>query len=580
MGEGSSQAIILNGRVLDPAQEVLREASGREIFLRPQSFAALMYLAANAQRVVTKDELMDTLWPNTAVTENSLAQCIHEIRRALGDDNQTILKTAARRGYRLVIEDTTTREGVAPASLPALPAPPVQREVWKRPITYLLTSLVIATLAIYLWVTQQEQQSVEPQSIAVLPFSYESDDKQLSHLAAGFTEDVITDLTRFRDLEVIAQNSTRIYGDEPRDVQRIGRDLNVRYVLEGSIRRQGGSLRVTAQLVDASTAARVWAERWERPVTDVFAIQTELSQELAGNIGGFAGTVLAADKKAALRKRPSNLTAYDLYLTGIEAKNREDKYSVSEAIKLFKRSIEIDPHFARAWAMLASAYAISTHWAEDPAEAHRLYEEAASRAVELDPLDAEAHAGLGMALARHSHPERAKAEFEEALRLNPNSADVLTRYSYWAATLGMPEKGADMAKRAIRLNPAAPPSAIRFIRSAFIAADRYEEALAVHNRLAKEKYVDPDYIDGAVIMAMLDRGDEASALVAEGVKNYPDLTIESWTGTSDWGEADRAKAVAQMRKAGFPACSSPVVIAEGQIVFRLPECVQAKAVAP
>lgn len=137
-----------------------------------------------------------------------------------------------------------------------------------------------------------------------------------------------------------------------------------------------------------------------------------------------------------------------------------------------------------------------------------------------------------------------------------------------------------MAKKAIRLNPAAPPSAIRFIRGAFIAADRYEEALAVHNRLAKEKYVDPDYIDGAVAMAMLDRGDEARALVAEGVKNYPDLTIESWTGTSDWGEADRAKAVAQMRKAGFPACSNHDGVVKGQIVFRLPECVEAGAAAP
>jgi tetratricopeptide (TPR) repeat protein len=229
--------------------------------------------------------------------------------------------------------------------------------------------------------------------------------------------------------------------------------------------------------------------------------------------------------------------------------------------------------------MLASAYARSSHWAEDPAEAHRLYEEAAARAVELDPLDAEAHAGLGMALARHSHPERAKAEFEEALRLNPNSADVLTRYAYWAATLGMPEKGADMAEKAIRLNPAAPPSALRFIRGALISADRYEEAFEVHNKLAKDKYVDPDYIDGAIIMAMLNRSADARALVAEGIKNYPDLTIESWTGTSDWGEADRAKAIAQMRKAGFPVCSSPDGVVEGLIAFRLPECVGAGAAA-
>jgi TolB-like protein/DNA-binding winged helix-turn-helix (wHTH) protein/tetratricopeptide (TPR) repeat protein len=580
MNERSSQLIILNGRVLDTAQEVLSEASGKEISLRPQSYAVLKYLAVHADRIVTKDELMDALWPNIAVTENSLVQCVHEIRRALGDDNQSVLKTVAKRGYRLVFTVTNAASGTVQPSTIGLAHQSVQSVARQRFIPYLVISLIVATFGIYFWETRLERKSVDPPSIAVLPFDYESDDKQQSYLAAGFTEDVITDLTRFRDLEVIAQNSTQSYTVEPHDVQKIGRDLHVRYVLEGSLRRQGDHLRVTAQLVDASSAARVWAERWERPITDVFAIQTELSQELAGKIGGFTGTVLAADKKAALRKRPSNLTAYDLYLTGIEAKNREDEASVNEAIKLFKRSIEIDPHFARAWTMLGSAYAISTHWAENPDEAHRLYEEAVSRAVELDPLDAEAHAGLGMALARHSHAERAKAEFEEALRLNPNSADVLTRYSYWAAAFGLAEKGGDMAKQAIRLNPAAAPSAIRFIRGAFIAADRYEEALAVHNRLAKEKYVDPDYIDGAVIMAMQDRGDEARALVAEGVKKYPNLTIESWTGTSEWGEADRAKAVAQMRKAGFPTCSSPDGVVKGQIVFRLPECVKADAAAP
>ncbi|MFN0192899.1 MAG: winged helix-turn-helix domain-containing tetratricopeptide repeat protein [Aestuariivirga sp.] len=580
MDERQSQAIVLNGRVFDTAAEVLRNPAGSDIPLRPQSFAVLKHLVLNADRVVTKDELMGAVWLDVAVTENSLVQCIHEIRRALGDESQSVLKTVARRGYRLVIEDTHTSIGTEWATTTRLNAQSTQRRAWRRPAIYATVFLIVATFGFYFWQANLNQKSVDTPSIAVLPFIYESDDDQQSYLAAGFTEDVITDLTRFRDLEVIAQNSTKIFADEPHDIKKIGRDLDVRYVLEGSIRRQGMQMRVTAQLVDASSAARVWAERWDRPVADIFVIQTELSQELAGKIGGFTGTVLAADKAAAMRKRPGNLTAYDLYLTGIEAKNREDEASVSEAIKLFKRSIEIDPHFARAWTMLGSAYAISSQWTTDMDETHRLYEEAVTRAVELDPLDAEAHAGLAFALARHSHPERAKAEFDEALRLNPNSADVLIRYSYWAASLGLPEKGADMAKQAFRLNPAAPPSALRFMRGAFIAADRYQEALTVHNRLPREKYIDPDYIDGAIILAMLDRSDEAKALVAEGTKKYPDLTIESWTGTSDWGEADRAKAVGQMRKAGFPACASATTVEKEHIVFRLPECVQADASGP
>jgi TolB-like protein len=556
MAELQAPTIMLNGRAFDTAAEELRDTAGNHVTLRPQSVAVLKYLVLKADRVVTKDELMGAVWPNVAVTENSLVQCIHEIRRALGDESQSILKTVSRRGYRLVVGEANTLKAIERATTAKPNVQPTQLWAMWRPTLYAAMCL-----------------------IAVLPFNYESDDKQQSYLAAGFTEDVITDLTRFRDLEVIAQNSTKIYSDEPHDIKKIGRDLNVRYVLEGSIRKQGTQLRVTAQLVDASSAARVWAERWDRPVADIFAIQTELSQELAGKIGGFTGTVLAADKAAAMRKRPGNLTAYDLYLTGIEAKNRENEASVREAITLFKRSIEVDPHFARAWTMLGSAYAISTQWTNNVDETHRLYEEAVTRAVELDPLDAEAHAALGFALARHSHPERARAEFDEALRLNPNSADVLARYSYWASTFGLPEKGADMAKQAFRLNPAAPPSSLRFMRAAFISADRYEEAFTVHNRLPKEKHVYPDYIDGAIILAMMDRSDEAKALVAEGTKKYPDLTIESWTGTSDWGEADRSKAVKQMRKAGFPPCASTSVVAREHIVVRLSECVQADAKA-
>ena len=185
---------------------------------------------------------------------------------------------------------------------------------------------------------------------------------------------------------------------------------------------------------------------------------------------------------------------------------------------------------------------------------------------------AEAHAGLGFALSLHANPQRGKAEFEEALRLNPNSADVLTRYSYWAASFNMAEKGADMAERAIRLNPSAPPSAIRPLRAALIAADRIQVALAIHDRLPKEKYIDADYIEGAIILAEMNRGEAAKALVANALIEFPDLTIESWAGTPDWGEADRAKVIDQMRKAGFPACASAGSVKQQHIVFRLPEC--------
>ena len=565
MDSHPSVQIEFSGFALDPEAEVLCDSSGKELSLRSQSFAVLKYLALNGDKVVSKSELMDAVWPGIAVTENSLVQCIHEIRQVLGDENQSILKTVARRGYRLNINEI---QGVTTVNLSATNV--VNSRLWLRGGLAIAAILAIAVLTIFVWRQFPVLDAGDTPSIAVLPFNYVSDDQQVSHLADGFTDDIITDLTRFRDLAVIASNSSAVYKQEPRDIRKIGRELNVDYVLEGQLRRQNNQFRVTAQLVDTSTGTQVWAERWDRPIEDVFAIQTELSQELAGKIGGFTGTLLAADKAAAMRKRPSNLNAYDIYLMGIEAKNREDKASLAEAITLFKRSLEVDPRFARAWTMLGSAYAMSKRWSDNVDETNRLYVDAVSRAVELDPLDAEAHAQLGFALTLNAlDPKRGKAEFDEALRLNPNSADVLTRYSYWAAGFGEAEKGAEMAKQAMKLNPSAPPSAIRPMRYAFMAADRNEEALAIHSRLAKEKYIDADFIEGAILLALFNKQSEANALVADAQTNFPDLTIESWTGTPDWSDAERVKVVAQMRKAGFSPCSPK----DAQIAVRLPECI-------
>ena len=193
---------------------------------------------------------------------------------------------------------------------------------------------------------------------------------------------------------------------------------------------------------------------------DVFAVQTEVAEQVAGQLGGYTGTVLAADRASAARKRPSDLTAYDLYLLATEDKRRETKESVTEAIDLLNRSLQIDPNFARAWMVLGSCYAIALRWTDNWDETHALYEKYMRRAVELDPMDAEAHAGLGFALAHDGDLKQAEAEFVEALRLNPNSADVLTRYAFWASSFGKPDEGAAMAELAIRLKPNAPPWAI------------------------------------------------------------------------------------------------------------------------
>ncbi|MFO1075970.1 MAG: adenylate/guanylate cyclase domain-containing protein, partial [Geminicoccaceae bacterium] len=421
------------------------------------------------------------------------------------------------------------------------------------------------------WLLGRTDAPVEP-SIAVLPFEDLGGDDATGRLADGITEDIITDLARFRDLAVIARNSTAVYRNRPDDVRRIGRDLGARFVLEGSIPRQGGQVRVTAQLIDAGSGAHVWSEQWDRPIEDVFAVQTELADRVAGQLGGYTGTILATDRATAARKRPSDLSAYDLYLLAVERKQRETKESIAEAVALLERSLAIDPDFARAWMVLGSCYAVSLRWSDDWNGTHARYEENMRRAVELDPMDAEARAGLGFALAHDGDMAQAEAEFQEALRLNPNSADVLARYALWQSTFGKPDEGAVMAERAIRLNPAAPPWALRFLRDAFLYAGRNEQALEIHRKVPKEMFSDADYIDGAMILIALGRDTEAKALAAKALAAFPAITIEGWTGDPGWNDADRRRTIELMAKAGFPACASDAEFAKGGIVVLLPEC--------
>ena len=341
-------------------------------------------------------------------------------------------------------------------------------------------ALVAAVVLIgggYWWLRPVEPASAKA-SIAVLPFDNLGSDEATGRLASGVTEDIITDLARYRGLDVIARNSVMAYKDKAIDMRQVGRDLNVRYVLEGSIQRQDDRLRVTAQMIDATSGAHVWSERWDRSAADLFAVQSEVAERVASTLGGYAGTVIAADREAAKRKRPSDLTAYDVYLLGLELQRRGTKEGIEGAVGLFKRSLEIDPGLARAWTSLSFCYSQLSNWAvADGPELLRLQRDAARRAVELDPLDAYSHAALGEALAHAGDLVQAQAEYDKALSLNPNSAEILTLYSGWASTFGKPEEGVAAAERAMRLNPNPAAWVYGPYRWAFLMGGRYEQAL-------------------------------------------------------------------------------------------------------
>ena len=460
-------------------------------------------------------------------------------------------------------------DGVAPAS----PRPALGTRL-KRWLPYAAAVLAAAVFLGGVWHFWPAEPPPGKPAIAVLPFDNMGGDEATGRLADGITEDIITDLARFRELDVIARNSTFVYKGKATDVRQVGKELGVGYVLEGSIQRQAEQVRITAQLIEADTGAHVWSERWDRPVADVFAVQSEVADAVAGRLGGY-GAIAGAARDLARRKPPADLTAYDLYLLGIEQKHRLTKESQEEAIRLFKKAVERDPQLSRAWTGLAHAYAIRADFAASPDEAVLLGRQgldAATRAVQADPADAEAHAALGNAVGAAGDLARAKAEYEKALALNPNGSVVLYLYSGWASTFGEPAKGAEAADRVIRIDPnfrAVAPGGVSY---PFFMVGRYEDALRELTANPEETLGRLNLILKAGSLAALDRGDEAKAVVARALGRFPDITIEGHAGRPDFIEHERRRFVETMRKAGFPACLPAAEIAKLANPVRLPEC--------
>jgi TolB-like protein len=328
---------------------------------------------------------------------------------------------------------------------------------WRRG---LLRPLALAALLIIglgtgvsLWLSADKSGRAQGTAIAVLPFVNYAGDEATDRLANGLTEDIIADLSHQKHIDVIARASTEIYRGRPTDVRQIGRDLNVRFVLEGSIQREGGQIRATARLSDAATGAHVWSNRWDRPAADVFAVQTEIAEQVISQFEMLTGPVRTSELTAAKRKRPESLTAYELDLLGTEKQLSPTRESIADAVKILNRATEVDPKYARAWVNLAWAHTSAAGYGADRETSSQAALHAARRAVELDPNDAEAHSVLGHVLATRGEFDRAKPEFETSLRLHPSSFSILIYYISWASTFGEPDRGALLADRAIRLNP-------------------------------------------------------------------------------------------------------------------------------
>jgi len=396
-------------------------------------------------------------------------------------------------------------------------------------------------------------------SIAVLPFTNIGGDAKQERLADGLTEDVITDLSRYRDLFVIARNSVMTYKDKPTSVQQVGRNLGVRYVLEGSIQTSGDRVRVTAQLIDATTDSHVWSQRYDRALDDIFDVQNDVTQKISAALGRTTGAVAVAETASARRKSPSNLQAYDYYLLGMECHYRSTKESESKAEEFFKRAIELDPQLARAYTGLALVYNDQAQfgWAQDIMPLMEKAKSLALQAIVLDSTSGWAYAVLGLVYSELSDYDHALAAFEQAFILNPNDSDILMFYGNMALPfVGRANEGVELVNRAFRLNPHH-PNWYNLMADPFYATGHYNQAISMLRRFTGDLPPWSIWLL-ATSYAQLRQKKEAAAAMAELSRRFPDASFERML--SEFGairdEATLAHYLKGARKAGLRDCAS------------------------
>lgn len=447
--------------------------------------AVLIVLYEARGEVLSREALMEAVWPDVAVGEEVLTRAIADLRKALGDSRQDprYIQTVQKAGYRLLVDRSVDAGTI---HLPT-PRTAVEQIESNRPSFYerpnpALSSYAVSSLAM----SEDRIPDVRP-SIAVLALTNLSADPEQEYFADGMSEDIITDLSRFSSLAVIARHSSFSFKGKAVTAEEVGRELGVDFVVEGSLRRTGKALRVTAQLIDANSGHHIWAERYDRDLDDIFTVQDELVRDI---VGVLRQQIDHLGLQRAQRKGTENLSAYEHVLRGRAHYDKMTAAGDLAALECLRRAIELDPNYALAHVYVARVYmdVFLFGWSKHPDEALTQALETAQTAVALDGTDSFARAALASIHVYKRQFSRAEVQFEKALSLNPNDADTLSIRAFFAESLGDAEEALMWMGKALRLNPFAPDWYIWHCARAYYLARRYEDALASVNEMASPPY--------------------------------------------------------------------------------------------
>lgn len=481
------------------------KAGGELLEAQPKAFDLLVYLLENRNRVVDKDELLEQLWSGTVVSDSALTQIVRKARSLAGDDGdrQAVIRTVQRRGFHFV----AAVEALGDDSTAGTP---------------------------------RAEGVVEP-SVAVLPFADLSPNHDQEYFCDGMVEEIITELTRVPGLRVAARTSSFAFKHRADDVREIGRRLGVSTVLEGSVRKAGDRLRVTAQLIDAATGFHHWSERWDRTIEDMLAIQAEIGQQIAAVLRGAHGK----SERSAV-----TFTSDDLCDRAFAYLNRTSQRSQRFAMDLFQQALALDPKSVRAWAGDALSHVVlyrtTTRMKHHRSEALQ----AATRATELGPRSGLAWTAFGAAIALSRGFDAAREAFTRAIRLDPTSYEAHHYFGHVCTEAGEFERAAEEYEAAAAVRPGDYQSLV-FARQAYRALHRPadERSAAARQAAAAERALHADPTDARALsmsagsLIVLGRVDEARAWTRRSCELEPDEPYVHYNAAcvlAQLGEVDEA----------------------------------------
>src|ERR1700683_2319726 len=511
MKYGMGDLVVDTGR-----QSVIR--AGAPIALPKLSYELLLVLMRAAPDVVTVDKLMREVWPGLVVSPETVSKRVTLLREALGEDSQAprYIATLRGRGYQIVTEVTIENQTEVQAAPPTLEAAnPSIVQAPRRPVrgrAYLIVGALlvvsVAAVAWQYWARHPRSASAADislpapgRSVAVLPFLDMSEAKDQEYFADGMTEAIIDLLTKIPELRVPARTSSFYFKGKPANVSDIGRELRVAHVLEGSVRKSGNRLRITAQLIRTDNGYHVWSETYDRNADDIFEVQDEIAAQVAQ-----AMQLRLLDSAKSRQQAPPNLEAYALLLEGRFFGRRNNQQDRERSIDLYRRATEIDPSYALAWAWLSTGYTVQTlsGWSP-PAPGYARARAAALRAIELNPDLADGHGALGQVLESCDWDwARAKTEYQRAFALDPRNVRILNLSGHLAMDEGRLDDAIHFYREAGISDPLS-PAAQGGLAYSLWASRNLADAELVESHLAALSQSDAPAWLG---LLMIERGEE------------------------------------------------------------------------